>query len=269
MEFKEAIKIALQSLWANKMRSVLTLLGVVIGVASVITVVTMVNGANTYVATKVYGYGADVFTVSKMPQVIPTPKTTERFESAKTFASWSLSVRRRPTVDSMHQALARCSPRRPRLCSSHQSVYRRYHRRRLPRHKCSHPKPKYRLRGALYRLRMMQHDFPCRCRRNRYRGPMCLGSGDPIGRKYASMECLTQSLGWWSGKATRWAKVRTIGSGCPLPTYQANLWHCEDKIDNILARPGQRATALDNAADEMRPFWCGPKARRSGSARLV
>ena len=52
MEFKEAVKIALQSLWANKLRSVLTLLGVVIGVASVIAVVTLVNGANTYVTTK-------------------------------------------------------------------------------------------------------------------------------------------------------------------------------------------------------------------------
>lgn len=69
MEFREAIKIALQSLWANKLRSVLTLLGVVIGVASVIAVVTMINGLNTYVATKIYGYGADVFTASKIPQV--------------------------------------------------------------------------------------------------------------------------------------------------------------------------------------------------------
>jgi len=70
MEFREAVKIALQSLWANKMRSILTLLGVVIGVASVIMIVTMINGANKYVATKVYGYGADVFTASQMPDVI-------------------------------------------------------------------------------------------------------------------------------------------------------------------------------------------------------
>jgi putative ABC transport system permease protein len=34
MEFKEAIKLALQSLWQNKLRTVLTLLGVMIGVAS-------------------------------------------------------------------------------------------------------------------------------------------------------------------------------------------------------------------------------------------
>src|SRR5437868_10009557 len=32
MNFSEAIRIALQSLWANKLRSILTLLGVVIGV---------------------------------------------------------------------------------------------------------------------------------------------------------------------------------------------------------------------------------------------
>jgi putative ABC transport system permease protein len=70
MEFREAIKLALQSLWANKMRTILTLIGMVIGVASVIMIVTMINGVNKYVATKVYGYGADVFTASKMPQVI-------------------------------------------------------------------------------------------------------------------------------------------------------------------------------------------------------
>ena len=69
MGFMESVKIALQSLWANKLRSVLTLLGVVIGVASVITVVTLVNGANTYVSTKLFTYGADVFTVSKQPHI--------------------------------------------------------------------------------------------------------------------------------------------------------------------------------------------------------
>ena len=70
MEFKEAVKIATQSLWANKLRTILTLLGVVIGVASVIAVVTLVNGANVYVASKVNKYGADVFTISKQPQII-------------------------------------------------------------------------------------------------------------------------------------------------------------------------------------------------------
>ena len=76
MGFRESLKIALQSLWANKMRSILTLIGVVIGVASVIMIVTMINGVNKYVATKVYGYGADVFTASQMPQVIMSATNT-------------------------------------------------------------------------------------------------------------------------------------------------------------------------------------------------
>jgi putative ABC transport system permease protein len=67
MQFTEAIKLALQSLWANKMRSVLTLLGVVIGVASVITVVTLTNGAKRFVTNNINRYGASVVTVTKTP----------------------------------------------------------------------------------------------------------------------------------------------------------------------------------------------------------
>jgi putative ABC transport system permease protein len=73
MNIGEAIRIALQSLWANKLRSVLTLLGVVIGVSAVIAVVTFVNGINGYVAEKIFNLGADVFIVSKMGNVITDP----------------------------------------------------------------------------------------------------------------------------------------------------------------------------------------------------
>jgi putative ABC transport system permease protein len=83
MEFKEAAKLALQSLWANKLRSILTLLGVVIGVASVIAVVTLVNGANRFVATKVNRYGADVFTISKQPPVITNFAEYERYQKRR------------------------------------------------------------------------------------------------------------------------------------------------------------------------------------------
>ena len=83
MEFKEAVKLALQSLWQNKLRTVLTLLGVVIGVASVIAVVTLINGANTFVTTKFTRYGADVFTVSKMPSIITSSDDYERFQKRK------------------------------------------------------------------------------------------------------------------------------------------------------------------------------------------
>ena len=65
MQFKEALKLAMQSLWANKLRSVLTLIGVVMGVASVIMVITLTNTANDYFGSKLTGYGADVFTLDR------------------------------------------------------------------------------------------------------------------------------------------------------------------------------------------------------------
>jgi putative ABC transport system permease protein len=70
MNIAEAIRIALQSLWANKLRSVLTLLGVVIGVAAVIAVVTFVSGINDYVAQKVFNLGADVFFIFKVSPAV-------------------------------------------------------------------------------------------------------------------------------------------------------------------------------------------------------
>src|SRR5260370_450478 len=69
MNIAEAIRIALRSLWANKLRSVLTLLGVVIGMAAVIAVVTFVSGIQDYVATKIFNLGADVFIIAKMSPV--------------------------------------------------------------------------------------------------------------------------------------------------------------------------------------------------------
>src|ERR1700689_4396519 len=70
MNVIEAIKIAFLSLWANKLRSALTLLGVVIGVAAVIAVVTFVNGINGYVATRIFNLGADVFIVFKVSPAV-------------------------------------------------------------------------------------------------------------------------------------------------------------------------------------------------------
>ena len=74
---------ALASLWANKLRTVLTLLGVVIGVASVIAVVTLVNGANRYVATKINSFGADVFSITQMPSVITSYEEYLKYNKRK------------------------------------------------------------------------------------------------------------------------------------------------------------------------------------------
>ncbi|HEX5284933.1 MAG TPA: ABC transporter permease [Bryocella sp.] len=83
METKEAFRIALQSLWANKLRTILTLLGVVISVSSLIAVMTLINGAQVYVATKVNKQGANVFTVSQQPQLVTSYNDYVKFQKRK------------------------------------------------------------------------------------------------------------------------------------------------------------------------------------------
>ncbi len=83
MLFGEAVKLALQSLWANKMRSILTLLGVVMAVSSLIMVVTLVDGANNYVATKLVSHGADVFSVGRFPPVIFSAEEYLKYQKRK------------------------------------------------------------------------------------------------------------------------------------------------------------------------------------------
>jgi putative ABC transport system permease protein len=83
MQFGEAVKLALDALWANKMRSILTLLGMVISIASVIMVVTLTNGAKEFVTTKINSYGASVLTVTKMPQTFVTIEEYLEFQKRK------------------------------------------------------------------------------------------------------------------------------------------------------------------------------------------
>jgi len=83
MSILEAFKLAFQSLWGNKMRSILTLIGVVMGVASVIMVLTLVQGAKKYISTKLSGYGADVFTVNRMSSVILSAEQYFSFQKRK------------------------------------------------------------------------------------------------------------------------------------------------------------------------------------------
>ncbi len=69
MNLTEAVWIALSSLRANRLRSVLTLLGIVIGVMTVITVISFISGLNSFVEEEVFNLGADVFVVNRTPAV--------------------------------------------------------------------------------------------------------------------------------------------------------------------------------------------------------
>jgi putative ABC transport system permease protein len=85
MRLGEAVRIATASLWAHKLRSVLTLLGVVIGVTSVIAVVSLVNGLNRYVSEKVFNLGADIFLVNRAPAIITNIDQWEESQKRKKF----------------------------------------------------------------------------------------------------------------------------------------------------------------------------------------
>jgi putative ABC transport system permease protein len=64
---RDTLKLSLDALRAHKLRTVLTILGLTMGVATLITVVTLVQGANVYVETKIATLGSDVFQVARTP----------------------------------------------------------------------------------------------------------------------------------------------------------------------------------------------------------
>ena len=69
-QFLEAAGIALNAIWSNKLRSLLTVLGNIVAVTSIIAVVSLIQGMNGYVTdTIVSGVGADSFTIQRQPAV--------------------------------------------------------------------------------------------------------------------------------------------------------------------------------------------------------
>ena len=69
VSLKEPMMIALETLRTHKLRSFLTLLGVIMSVATLIVVVSMVQGANKYVAEKVANFGSNVFLIMRFPLI--------------------------------------------------------------------------------------------------------------------------------------------------------------------------------------------------------
>lgn len=57
MNFLESVKTALQAIWINKMRSLLTMLGIIIGISSVIAVVALGNGAENSIGKEFENFG--------------------------------------------------------------------------------------------------------------------------------------------------------------------------------------------------------------------
>ena len=65
MKFIETLKLALAAIWAHKLRSALTLLGMIVGVTAFVVVVSLIQGFNRYVDEKIAGIGAKSFTLQR------------------------------------------------------------------------------------------------------------------------------------------------------------------------------------------------------------
>src|SRR5215813_9595914 len=63
----ENFGIAAESIRTHKLRAALTMLGLTMGVATLITVMTIVQGANLYVEQKVANLGTNVFQIARTP----------------------------------------------------------------------------------------------------------------------------------------------------------------------------------------------------------
>ncbi|MDR0310246.1 MAG: ABC transporter permease [Acidobacteriota bacterium] len=95
----EAFRIAIDSIWSHKMRSILTLLGIIIGVASVVTVGGAISGFGNFASDRISSnFGSNTFMVSRFPL------------TGVSADDWELIVRRNKNIkrEDMEAVAARC-----------------------------------------------------------------------------------------------------------------------------------------------------------------
>ena len=79
----ESFRVAVASLRSNKLRTALTLVGIVVGVSAVIAVVTIIKGLDQTVASTFSSQGSTVFTVAKRPLIITSREDFIKFNRRK------------------------------------------------------------------------------------------------------------------------------------------------------------------------------------------
>src|SRR5882757_7079369 len=67
VQVRDTLQLAADAIRAHKLRASLTILGLTMGVATLVTVMTIVQGANVYVEQKIANLGTNVFRVAKTP----------------------------------------------------------------------------------------------------------------------------------------------------------------------------------------------------------
>jgi putative ABC transport system permease protein len=105
----ESIKMALETVRANKLRSGLTILGIVIGVTTVITISSIISGLNNNVQTWVNSLGSNVLWIFHMP-VIGVRPTTEMLARKRMTLDDAIAMRSLPHVLAADASLRHVNP---------------------------------------------------------------------------------------------------------------------------------------------------------------
>src|SRR5437762_7514512 len=101
----EILLLALDSLQKNKLRSFLTVLGVVIGVATVIGMSSIISGLNTNISTQIQDLGSNLIFVTRIPPTIGGRVPPEMF-SRKKFTLEDGKDRKSTRLNSSHRCIS-------------------------------------------------------------------------------------------------------------------------------------------------------------------
>src|SRR5438445_6789591 len=98
LKLREEILLALDTLRKNKLRSALTVLGIVIGITTVITVTSMINGLNENVLGGIRELGSDTIIAYRFPWASLSRPPSEWFNRKELQAEWVEDIARLPHV---------------------------------------------------------------------------------------------------------------------------------------------------------------------------
>jgi putative ABC transport system permease protein len=95
MQILESVIIALKAIWANKLRSFMTVLGNIVAVTSIVTVVSLIQGINAAVNDAIVGrIGADAFTIQRTPPITTEEEEEENRSNPRLTPDEAQAVRR-------------------------------------------------------------------------------------------------------------------------------------------------------------------------------
>ena len=96
---REAVTLAFDAIWRNKLRSALTMLGIVIAVTTVIIISSVINGLNSNVVSAVEDIGSNVIICYRFPWASTGRPPTEWFQRKELEAEWAEEIAQLPGVE--------------------------------------------------------------------------------------------------------------------------------------------------------------------------